>query len=72
MVDTNLGEAASLAVDRSNDHLFVNYKNFVKEFNSEGKPGLETLRITGRRSIRTRGSTTLRASRSTKPPTRCM
>ena len=35
-VDTNLGEAASLAVDRSNDNLFVNYKNFVKQFNSEG------------------------------------
>ncbi|HEX3243102.1 MAG TPA: hypothetical protein VHQ97_08475 [Solirubrobacterales bacterium] len=35
-VDTNLGEAASLAVDRSNDNLFINYRNFVKQFNPEG------------------------------------
>ncbi len=35
-VDTTFGEAGSLVVDRSNDHLFVNYKNFVKEFDPEG------------------------------------
>ena len=36
-VDTNnLVEAGSLAVDRSNDHLFVDYKTFIKEFDADG------------------------------------